>query len=227
MEISPLPTVTVLYFAVARERAKTSSEQLPFSEQAKTVRGLLAELGRRHPELVPVIPHLRVAVDQEFVGLDAPVAPGSEVALIPPVAGGGGGLFRVSASPVRLEEVVEAVRGNSVGGVVTFLGTVRGESHAKRVVGLEYEAFVPMAEKCLREIGEEVRARWPDVGLAVVHRVGSLSPGEVAVAIAAAAPHRKEAFLACEFAIDRLKEKVPIWKKELTEDGAVWVGLGP
>jgi molybdopterin synthase catalytic subunit len=84
-----------------------------------------------------------------------------------------------------------------------------------------------MAEKKLREIAAEAKAQWPGVEVAVVHRVGTLSPGELAVVIAVSAPHRKEAFRGCEFVIDRLKQDVPIWKKEFAEDGEVWVGLGP
>jgi molybdopterin synthase catalytic subunit len=104
---------------------------------------------------------------------------------------------------------------------------VRAVSHGKDVSHLEYEAFPPMAQKQMARIAEEAQAQWPGAQLAILHRVGRLVPGELAVVIAASAPHRKEAFLACEWAIDRLKQDVPIWKKETTTDGAVWVGLGP
>jgi molybdopterin synthase catalytic subunit len=104
---------------------------------------------------------------------------------------------------------------------------VRSVSKGQTVSHLEYEAYPPMAEKQMARIAEEARAKWPGAQVAIVHRVGRLEPGQLAVVIAASAPHRKEAFLACEWAIDRLKEDVPIWKKETTTDGAVWVGLGP
>ena len=219
-------SVTVLFFAAARERAGGAREVLEVPEGA-LVRDVLRLLTERHPALAPLLSHLRVAVDQEFVGLEAPVRMGAEVALIPPVAGGSPGLFSVVDRPLRLEDVVEAVGGEAYGGLVTFSGSVRNQTKGRRVLRLEYEAYAPMAEKKLAEIGAEVAAQWPGTRLAIVHRVGTLVPGELAVVIAAAAPHRKEAFRGCEHAIERLKQDVPIWKKEFFEDGEVWVGLGP
>jgi MoaE-MoaD fusion protein len=219
-------TITVLFFAAARERVKRSQESLELPPGAR-VADVLRLLTERHPGLAPLLPHLRVAVNQEFVDAEAEVPAGAEVALIPPVAGGSGGLFRVVDRPLRLEEVVEAVEGESYGGLVTFSGSVRDQTRGRRVVRLEYEAYPPMAEKRLAEIGAEVAGRFNGTRLAIVHRVGTLLPGELAVVIAAAAPHRKEAFLGCEHAIERLKQDVPIWKKEFYEDGEVWVGLGP
>jgi molybdopterin synthase catalytic subunit len=218
--------VTVRYFAAARERAGGAREALEVPEGA-LVRDVLRLITERHPALAPLLPHLRVAVDQEFVGPEAPVRGGAEVALIPPVAGGSPGLFRVVDRPLRLDEVVEAVGGEAFGGLVTFSGSVRNQTKGRRVLRLEYEAYAPMAEKKLAEIGAEAAAQWPGTRLAIVHRVGTLVPGELAVVIAAAAPHRKEAFRGCEHAIERLKQDVPIWKKEFFEDGDVWVGLGP
>jgi len=219
-------SITVLYFAAARERTGRAREEYELPPGASVADVLRLVVGR-HPGLERLVPHLRVAVDQEFVGVGALVRPGAEVALIPPVAGGGPGLFSVVERPLRLEEVVEAVGGEAYGGLVTFGGSVRNETKGRRVLRLEYEAYAPMAEKKLAEIGAEAAARWPGVRLAIVHRVGVLVPGELAVVIAAAAPHRKEAFRGCEYAIERLKQDVPIWKKEFFEDGEVWVGLGP
>ena len=220
------PRVTVLYFAAARERTGQAREALDVPEGAH-VRDVLRLLTEKHPALAPLLPHLRVAVDQEFVGPDSPVREGAEVALIPPVAGGSPGRFLVVDRPLRLDEVVEAVGGEAYGGLVTFSGSVRNQTKNRRVLRLEYEAYAPMAEKKLAEIGAEAAAQWPGVRLSIIHRVGTLVPGELAVVIAAAAPHRKEAFGGCEYAIERLKQDVPIWKKEFFEDGEVWVGLGP
>ncbi len=217
---------SVLYFAAARERAGVSSEQVEALPPPGTVRALLELLGERHPALQPLFPHLRVAVNQSFVELEDVVPEGAEVALIPPVAGGGG-LFRVVERPPTLEEVVEAVKDAARGGLVTFTGVVRAESRGQRVVRLTYEAYGAMAERVLAAVGREAEARWPGTQLAIVHRVGVLVPGDVAVTIAAAAPHRAEAFQACRFAIERLKEDVPIWKRETYLDGESWVGLGP
>jgi MoaE-MoaD fusion protein len=217
---------SVLYFAAARERAGLSQEQLGALPPPGTVGALLELLAERHPALRPLFPHLRVAVNQTFVQVEDVIPEGAEVALIPPVAGGGG-LFRVVERPPTLEEVTAAVQGAARGGLVTFTGVVRAESRGKVVVRLTYEAYGTMAEKVLSSIGREAEGRWPGVQLAIVHRVGVLLPGEVAVVIAAAAPHRAEAFEACRFAIERLKEDVPIWKRETYGDGESWVGLGP
>jgi molybdopterin converting factor subunit 1 len=217
---------SVLYFAAARERAGVPQEQLVVVPPPGTVRALLELLGDRHPELRPLFPHLRVAVNQAFAQLEDVIPEGAEVALIPPVAGGAG-LFRVVDRPPTLEEVVAAVKGAARGGLVTFTGLVREESRGHRVVRLTYEAYAAMAERVLAGVGREAEARWPGTQLAIVHRVGVLVPGEVAVTIAAAAPHRAEAFEACRFAIERLKQDAPIWKRETYADGESWVGLGP
>jgi MoaE-MoaD fusion protein len=218
-------SVSILYFAAARERAGAQRETLEVPEGAR-VREVLRLIAERRPGLEPLLPHLRVAVNHEFVDADAEVPAGAELALIPPVSGGAG-LFAVVDRPLRLEEVVAAVSGQAYGGLVTFSGSVRNQTKGRRVLRLEYEAYPPMAEKQLASIGAEVAERFGGTRLAIMHRIGTLVPGELAVVIAAAAPHRKEAFLACEHAIERLKQDVPIWKKEHFEDGEVWVGLGP
>jgi molybdopterin synthase catalytic subunit/molybdopterin converting factor small subunit len=217
---------SVLYFAAARERAGVALEELPSVPPPGTVRALLELLGELHPSLRPLFPHLRVAVNQTFAQLEDAVPEGAEVALIPPVAGGAG-LFRVVDRPPLLEEAVAAVRDAARGGLVTFTGVVRAESRGRAVVRLTYEAYGAMAETVLAAIGREAEERWPGARLAVVHRVGVLVPGDVAVVIAAAAPHRAAAFEACRFAIERLKQDAPIWKRETYLDGESWVGLGP
>jgi molybdopterin synthase catalytic subunit len=135
-------------------------------------------------------------------------------------------VYRVTAEPLSADSVTDAVTAPEAGGVVVFLGVVRDNTAGRRVVALEYEAHVPMAEAQMKEIGEAVHRRWPNVKQVVIlHRIGRLTIGEASVAIAVSAAHRRQAFEACEFAIDRLKETVPIWKREIFEDGAVWVGL--
>jgi MoaE-MoaD fusion protein len=218
-------SVTVRFFAAARERTKVGSQVVRLPSPA-TVQQVIDEVVRAFPALAAIMPQVRIALNQEFTPLDASVPDGAEVALIPPVAGGQP-LFAVVDRPLSLQEVVDAVHHPGHGGLVTFTGAVRDHSKGKRVTRLEYEAYVPMAEKKLREIAQEARAQWAGVDIAIVHRVGTLQPGELAVVIAVSTPHRKEAFRACEFVIDRLKQDVPIWKKEFAEDGEVWVGLGP
>jgi MoaE-MoaD fusion protein len=217
--------VRVLYFAVVRQKLGCDSEDIELPAGA-TAGALLAALTERHPALGGLRAALKVAVNEEFAPLDRVLADGDVVALIPPVAGGAG-LYRVTAEPLSLDEVVRAVSSDEHGGVATFTGVVRRYSHGKRVTRLEYEAYVPMAERKLAEIGAQLGAELPGVRLAIVHRVGVLAVGEAAVVIAASAPHRAAAFDACRAAIDRLKESVPIWKKEVAEDGEVWIGLGP
>lgn len=132
----------------------------------------------------------------------------------------------VGPEVLSVEAVSCAVAGTSCGAVITFAGTVRGETRGRAVLCLEYEAYVPMAVKVLRAIADEAARRWPGVRVAVRHRTGRLEPGELAVVVAAAAPHRADAFAACQQVIDRLKQDAPIWKKEIYADGASWVGLG-
>lgn len=217
-------SVTVLYFAAARERAGTAKETVAFS--GGTVGELLAELSAKHPSLAPLLPHLRVAVNQEFCGAGDAVNPGAEVALIPPVSGGSG-RFQILARPIKSEEAEALVSGKAYGGLVTFTGAVRDNTRGRAVTRLEYEAYAPMAVAKLQQIADEALTQWPGVVIAVLHRVGVLSPGETAVVISVAAPHRREAFRACEHVIERLKQDVPIWKKEVYADGEVWVGMGP
>jgi molybdopterin converting factor subunit 1 len=215
----------VLYFAAARERAGCASEERTCAP-GTTVEGLLAELVAAHPALGPLVPHLRVAVDQAFARPTALLRDGAEVALIPPVSGGSG-RYQVMDVPLQLQQVVDAVAGEAFGGLVTFTGSVRNQTRGREVVRLEYEAYAPMAVAQFERIGSEVEEKWPGVRLAISHRVGVLRPGELAVVMAAAAPHRAEAFAACSQALERLKQDAPIWKREVYADGAEWVGLGP
>ena len=216
--------VEVLFFAAARERAGTDRESLEVPEP--TVGSLSRLLAERHPDLAPLLPRLRFAVNRAFVREDHVLAEGDEVALIPPVAGGSG-LCAVVERSLDADAVLRLVLAPERGGAVTFVGTVRADSHGKKVRRLEYEAYAAMALEKLEAIASEAEAQWPGTRIAIHHRVGVLEVGEAAVVIAAAAPHRKEAFRACEQALERLKQDVPIWKKEVFEDGAQWVGLGP
>ncbi len=112
---------------------------------------------------------------------------------------------------------------SGAGGIVTFTGVVRDNARGKRVRALEYDAYPEMAESEMARIATEVARRWPESGVALVHRIGPLAIGECSVAVVVACPHRAEAFEACRYAIDTLKASVPIWKKELYEDGQEWV----
>lgn len=132
-------------------------------------------------------------------------------------------MFAITTEPIDPRTVSAAVEDERAGGLVTFVGTVRDFSRGRAVTGLHYEAFPEMAEKKFREIADEMRQRWPICKVAMVHRIGDLQIGAIAVVIAVSTPHRAEAFAACEYAIDRLKSVAPIWKKEAYHDGEVWV----
>jgi molybdopterin synthase catalytic subunit len=223
--------VTVLYFAVFKERLGRSEDALELPD-GKRVQDAVDALAAIHPAIAALRGKFRVAVNQEFVTDDHALANGDELALIPPVAGGAepreaGRHVRLLAEPLSLDRVVAAVSGPGMGGVVTFTGAVRRHSRGTTVERLEYEAYAPMAIREMTRLCEEIEAELPATRLAVEHRVGTLAIGDLAVVIAAAAPHRAEAFTACRAMIDRLKDRVPIWKKEVGTDGAEWVGLGP
>jgi molybdopterin synthase catalytic subunit len=193
-----------------------------------TVASALDALAARHDAVRALRRHLQVAVNQTAVGPEQALADGDELALIPPVAGGADRVARVVADRApSLDVVVAAVSGPGMGGVATFTGVVRAHSQGRAVERLEYEAYREMAEKAFRELCDEIEGEIGGARLAVEHRVGTLAVGDVAVVIAAAAPHRDEAFRACRAMIDRLKERAPIWKKETGPDGTSWVGLGP
>lgn len=133
------------------------------------------------------------------------------------------GMIEITYQPLNPEEITDRVRQDANGAVVTFLGTTRDFSEGKRVVHLEYEAYEEMAYKKLEEIRQELRSEFGLEDIAISHRIGPVEIGQISLVVAVASPHRKEAFLACHEAVNRLKQIVPIWKKEVFEDGAHWV----
>ncbi|MBE7096056.1 MULTISPECIES: molybdopterin synthase catalytic subunit MoaE [Bacillus cereus group] len=136
----------------------------------------------------------------------------------------GQALFEIVDIPIVVEEVTNKVARREAGAITTFIGTVRELTKGKRTLHLEYEAYKPMAVKQLTKIGEEINGKWPDAKVAIKHRVGRLEIMDIAVVIAVSAPHRKVAYEANEYAIERIKQIVPIWKKEFWEDGTMWIG---
>lgn len=133
-------------------------------------------------------------------------------------------MLRLTRDPIVLDELLGAVADPKAGAVVVFIGTTRDHNEGRRVERLEYEAYPGMAESELAKIAEEARTRWPIARIAVVHRTGVVPIGMASVAIAVSSAHRSDAFSAARFTIDRLKQVVPIWKKEFFEGGAVWIG---
>jgi MoaE-MoaD fusion protein len=212
-------------FAIVRELLGHGEETLEVAAGAR-VGEVLDLVCARDPRLARLRPLLRAARNQAMAGDDVVLADGDELALIPPVAGGAPTRCRVQSTPVDPAEAQALVAHPGAGAIVSFVGTVRDEHDGHAVVRLEYEAYVEMAAKVLAEIGAALEAEMPGVRLAVIHRHGALGVGDIAVAIAASAPHREQAFEACRAAIERIKRSLPVWKKEHGPDGAVWVGAG-
>jgi molybdopterin synthase catalytic subunit len=209
-------------FASAREILGQRELMLEVPEGTCGVE-LLRILVSAHPGLEGLAPSLTFAVNQEYADADRILADGDEVALLPPVSGGTD-LFDVTDAALSLDSLVAAVREPGSGAIASFLGIVRGVARGREVKYLEYDAYPEMAVETLRQIGGEIRTRWPVGHVAIVHRVGRLGIGEASVAIAISSPHRAEALQACAYAIERLKQVVPIWKKEVWADGAEWIG---
>ncbi len=136
-------------------------------------------------------------------------------------------LIHITNQPLNIEQVTYQVAKPGLGGINVFVGAVRDQTKGKKVVRLEYEAYKPMALSEMSKIADQVKQRWPSASIAIHHRVGILQIGEAAVVIAVATPHRDDAFAACKYAIDTLKQTVPIWKKEVFEDGEEWVAAHP
>ena len=133
-------------------------------------------------------------------------------------------MIQITHDPLDPEAITAGIRRDANGATVTFLGTTRSATGDRKVLHLEYEAYRPMADKQLAEVAEEVRERWSIEDVALAHRLGRLEIGDISLVVAVASPHRKAAFEACQYAVDRIKQIVPIWKKEFFEGGEVWVG---
>lgn len=217
--------VRLLLFAGLREAVGRKEHVLELPGSA-TLGEVVARAEAELPAVARYRGRLMVSLNESRAPLDAPVADGDEVALLPPVSGGAAAA-RVQSAPLSMDALLAQVRDASCGGVVTFTGIVRNHSRGQRIEWLEYEAYVPMAEQELAKVAAEAARRWPEVRLALAHRVGRLDIGDAAVMVAAAAPHRAQAFEACRFAIDTLKETAPIWKKEFAEGGSYWVEENP
>jgi molybdopterin synthase catalytic subunit/molybdopterin converting factor small subunit len=166
---------------------------------------------------------LLYAVNKEYAERDRPLQEGDEVALIPPVSGGA---FLLSDAPLSLDRAVDEVRDERAGAIATFNGTTRISSRGRQVIHLDYEAYEGMAEQVMKEIGASLASRYELCAVAIHHRVGRVGIGDTSVVIAVSAPHRQDALSACKDAIDELKERVPLWKKEVYEGGEEWIGQG-
>ncbi len=219
--------VTVKLFAILKDRAQRGELILDFT--SGTVADLLRAVSRECPELAGLLTadRIMISINQEFAKKDALVKDGDEVALMPPFSGGSGlfGIVRLQQEPFSLDEEMEWLKRSSlsIGGIVIFLGTTRDISRSKAVAKLDFEHYPGMAEKKLSEIRNRAIREFGVIDVMIIHRVGTLPVGEHIVLIVVAAGHRDEAFRACRFCIDELRRITPIWKKETTPDGEIWV----
>jgi molybdopterin synthase catalytic subunit len=214
--------VKVLFFGVACDLTGINHEQLELPE-GESLNGLWGHYESRFPRLKELSQSLLAAVNEEVVERSLPLREGDEVAFMPPVSGGAGGdFYRITHEVIPTEELARQLKSSEDGAVVTFEGIVRNHSHGRTTMYLEYEVYEPMAVRKMQEIGHEIMRKYAIDRVGMIHRVGRLEIGETSVAIIVTAAHRKVAFEACHHAIDRLKQIVPIWKKEYFEDGAVW-----
>ena len=216
--------IRVRFFARLRELAgmETDALQMP---PASTLRDVYAASLGRHPTL-PEHEAVRAALNQEFTDWNATVSDGDEVAFIPPVSGGAhkvGILFELTADPLDARRLEAAVAHAGAGAICTFTGIVRDNSRGHSVTQLDYEAYAEMATAQMRKIGDEIAQQWPEARVAMAHRTGKLQIGDASVVVSVSCPHRAEAIAACRWGIDRLKESVPIWKKEHAADGTFWI----
>jgi len=230
--------ITLLFFATLRDRAGQQRAELELPDNA-TVAALRQQVAAQFPALASLVGHALVSVNQEFAFDPDPIPAGAEVALFPPVSGGSGeefpSIYRITTEALDLDELVAQITLPSTGAAAIFTGMVRGVTKregagygAHDTIRLEYEAYTPMAEAKMAQVAREIRERWPSVeGIAIVQRIGVLDAGTPTVLIACTAAHRDTGvFEAARYGIDRLKEIVPVWKKEIMPDGEEWIEGG-
>lgn len=220
-----MPTITLRHFAIIRETvgAETETRAVP---DGTTAADIAATLSAEYPRIAGLLRTSPVMVNAAYADLAKPLEEGDEIAFIPPVAGGNGsdGRYAVVETPLIADAVAALVAAPEAGAIVTFVGTVRNHARGRSVLWLDYEAYAAGCLPIFAQIAAEMRARWSVRDVAIHHRVGHLAVGDASVVIAVASAHRHDAFAASEYAIDRLKELAPIWKKEAYADGEIWIG---
>lgn len=219
--------IQVQYFAAARELSGCSEETLSVPD-GSTAGGAFEAVCAHRPALAGFAQRMALALNDEMCSPDVPVRDGDRLAILPPVAGGAPRRCSVQDTPLSVDAALACVTHPGAGGINVFIGIVRDHADGQDVSRLDYEAHEAMAEKEMARVLDDVEKEMPGVRLCAQHRTGQLAIGDAAVVIAASAPHRAEAFAACRAAIDRIKERVPIWKKEWGPAGeAHWVNLAP
>ncbi len=237
-----MKAIKILFFATLRDRAGQRQMRLELAEDAR-VRDLKDALKAMNANLAPALESVLVSIDREYASDEQVIPDGSEVAFFPPVSGGAGEqvsrqadplaaafptIFAITEEVLDLDALLAQITLPTTGAACVFTGMVRGvtrRSNPHDTVYLEYEAYKPMAEAKMAQVADEIRQRWPSVeGIAIVQRIGHLDPGTPTVLIACSAAHRDTGvFDAARYGIDRLKEIVPVWKKEVGPQGETWV----
>ncbi|WP_211746798.1 molybdenum cofactor biosynthesis protein MoaE [Paenibacillus sp. Marseille-Q4541] len=231
--------ITVLLFAGIAERIGQSRIDLTI-EVPYTAGQVKQELMNQYPNASELVQSAIIAINQEYAPSHVIIKEEDEIALIPPVSGGDGtssgsagsedlhassdGLYTIGHAPLSVESTTEKVITPNHGATISFVGTTREMTGDQRTVHLEYEAYIPMALSTMQTIGQEIDQRWPGTLCAISHRLGKVDIAEISVIIAVSSPHRADCYDASRYAIERLKEIVPIWKKEVWEDGSEWKG---
>jgi len=214
--------IKVLFFGLTHDLAGLQQEVVEVPEGA-SLAGLWERYAGRFPRLNELSQAVLLAVNQEIANRARVLEDGDEVAFLPPVSGGSSkDYYLLTRSSIPTADLVRQQKACEDGAVVVFEGVVRNNSKGRRTLYLEYEAYEPMAIRKMQEIGAEVRREFEIDHVGMMHRLGRLEIGETSVAIIVTSAHRRAAFGACQLAIDRLKQIVPIWKKEYFEDGSVW-----
>ncbi len=216
------PSRSIRYFAVSADLAGCQSEAVA-AQAGETIGQLRIRLAQLHPALAPLLPHCRLATAAAFCQDGDVLADGAEVLVMPPVSGGAP-RCAVTQHALQPGDSERRLNLDGAGGVATFVGVVRRENLGKHVIGLEYSAHEGLACLEMERIADEAQAQFGLIDVCCLHRIGALTVGEIAVSIAVAAPHRDAAFAGCRFVIDQLKQRVPIWKRETSADGAQWLG---
>lgn len=226
--------ISIRLFATLKDRARSDRITVTLPSDSTTVAILLEAVGVDYPALVPALPSTLVAVNRAFAGLDTPIVAGDEVAMFPPVSGGADQLdrptyFAVITEPFDIEAIHAQLSGPEIGAMVSFTGFVRGRTQRdglpEDTLYLDYEAYGSMATEKMSQIAREIWARWPGVrGVALVQRIGRVDVGGHTTFVACAGAHRDVGvFEAAHYGIDRLKEIVPVWKKEVGLERTVWI----
>jgi len=233
--------IRVLFFGMLKDLAGHSSESIDLPEHARLA-DVLSHYEERIPRIRDLVTSIAVSVNQEYVSVDAKLKSGDEVALLPPVSGGAvdSAGETPAAQPARgrryavivreridTQALIDKIKQPEDGADVVFEGIVRNNTRGRRTLYLDYEAYEPMALKCMEELALQALSNFKIRDVAIVHRVGRMEIGQTSVAIVVASAHRAAAFDACHWLIDTLKRTVPIWKKEYFEDGAVWADGEP